>query len=282
MDTKGAQIIFCDLSTPHFDGSFNVYDDLRKKLSAMGIPEEEIKFIHEAPTDAKKKELFAKVRTGAVRVLIGSTAKMGTGTNVQTRLAAMHDLDCPWRPSDLEQRSGRIIRQGNTYEAVDIYRYVTKNTFDAYSWQIIENKQKFISQIMTSKSPARCLEDADESTLSYAEIKALATGNPLIKEKMDLDVTVSRLTLLKGSFLSQRYDLEDQIRRHIPAEIAKTEQVITELSDDLVQVQSSRLADKSKLSPMVLEDRTYTDKKEAGSVLLELCKAKTTPEATPI
>ena len=281
-DTKGAQIIFCDLSTPHFDGSFNVYDDLRQKLVSLGIPEEEIKFIHEASTDAKKKELFAKVRTGAVRVLIGSTAKMGTGTNVQARLAALHDLDCPWRPADLEQRSGRIIRQGNMYPEVDIYRYVTKNTFDAYSWQIIENKQKFIAQIMTSKSPARSMEDADESTLSYAEIKALATGNPLIKEKMDLDVTVSRLTLLKNSFLSQKYELEDQIRRHLPEQIKMTKQEITEFEDDLAQVKATHLEDSSQLSSMVLEDKTYTDRKEAGSALLEICKAETTPETAQL
>lgn len=190
-DNRGAQIIFCDLSTPHFDGKFNLYDDLREKLTSLGIPKEEIVFIHEAPTEAKKKELFAKVRSGQVRVLMGSTAKMGTGTNVQTRLAALHDADCPWRPSDLEQRSGRIIRQGNTYEEVDIYRYVTKDTFDGYSWQLIETKQRFTSQIMTSKSPVRSIEEADELSLSYAEIKALTAGNPLIKEKMDLDVTVS-------------------------------------------------------------------------------------------
>ena len=281
-DTKGAQIIFCDLSTPHFDGSFNVYDDLRAKLIEKGIPEEEIRFIHEAPTDAKKKELFAKVRTGAVRVLIGSTAKMGTGTNVQSRLAAMHDLDAPWRPADLEQRSGRIIRQGNMYPEVDIYRYVTKNTFDAYSWQILETKQKFISQIMTSKSPARSMEDADESTLSYAEIKALATGNPLIKEKMDLDVTVSRLTLLKNSYLNQKYELEDQIRRYIPAQITMTEREIKEFEHDFSQVKATRLEDSSQLSPMVLEGKTYTDRKEAGSALLEICMAKTTPEATKL
>ena len=282
MDNKGAQLCFCDLSTPHFDGSFNVYDDLRNKLVQMGIPEEEIKFIHEAPTDVKKKELFSKVRAGSVRVLIGSTAKMGTGTNVQTRLAALHDLDVPWRPSDLEQRMGRIVRQGNMYPTVDIYRYVTKNTFDAYSWQIIEAKQKFIAQVMTSKSPARSLEDTDETALSYAEIKALATGNPLIKEKMDLDVAVSRLTLLKNSFLSQKYDLEDQIRQYIPGQIARNEQDITEFEVDLKLVQETRLEDSSQMSPMVLEGRTYTDRKDAGSALLEICKAKATPEATDL
>jgi N12 class adenine-specific DNA methylase len=281
-ENRGAQIIFCDLSTPHFDDSFNIYDDLREKLTQMGIPKEEIVYIHEAPTEAKKKELFAKVRTGAVRVLIGSTAKMGTGTNVQTRLAAMHDLDCPWRPSDLEQRSGRIIRQGNTYETVDIFRYVTKNTFDAYNWQLIENKQKFTSQIMTSKSPARCLEDTDETTLSYAEIKALATGNPLIKEKMDLDVTVSRLTLLKSSFMSQKYTLEDQIRRHFPTKIQELEQQIVGLTSDLQQAQATEVSEPGKLSPMEIEGRTFLEKKDAGAAILAACKAKTTPEDVPL
>ena len=218
-DQRGTQIVFCDLSTPHFDGSFNVYDDLRSKLTEMGIPKEEIAFIHEAPTDVKKKKLFQEVRSGQVRVLIGSTSKMGTGTNVQTRLAANHDLDCPWRPSDLEQRSGRIIRQGNLNDQVDIYRYVTKETFDSYNWQIVETKQRFISQIMVSKVPSRTMEEADEMTMSYAEIKALTTGNPLIKEKMDLDVAVSRLTLLRSSFLSQKYNLENKLHRYFPVTV---------------------------------------------------------------
>ena len=277
-DNKGAQIIFCDLSTPHFDGSFNLYDDLREKLTSLGIPREEIVFIHEAPTEAKKKELFAKVRSGQVRVIMGSTAKMGTGTNVQTRLAALHDADCPWRPSDLEQRSGRIIRQGNTYEEVDIYRYVTKDTFDAFLWQIVETKQRFISQIMTEKSPARTMEDTDESTLSYAEIKALATGNPLIKEKMDLDVTVSRLTLLKSSFMSQKYSLEDQIYRHFPQKIQELEQRIRGFTSDMEQVKSTVMSEPGKLSPMEIEGTVYTEKKDAGAAILAACKAKTSPE----
>ncbi len=281
-DSKGTQIIFCDLSTPHFDGKFNLYDDLRDKLTAMGIPREEIVFIHEAPTEAKKKALFAKVRSGQVRVLIGSTAKMGTGTNVQTRLAALHDADCPWRPSDLEQRSGRIIRQGNTYETVDIYRYVTKDTFDAYLWQIIENKQQFISQIMTAKSPVRTMEDSDESTLSYAEIKALATGNPLIKEKMDLDVTVSRLTLLKSSFLSQKYALEDQIHQYIPQKIQNLKQSIQAFTADLDMVKATACSGPGNFNPMEIEGKIYREKKEAGAAILAVCKAKTSSEDTPL
>ena len=281
-DNKGAQIIFCDLSTPHFDGSFNLYDDLREKLTSLGIPREEIVFIHEAPTEAKKKELFAKVRSGQVRVLMGSTAKMGTGTNVQTRLAALHDADCPWRPSDLEQRSGRIIRQGNTYAEVDIYRYVTKDTFDGYSWQLIENKQRFTSQIMTSKSPVRSIEEADELSLSYAEIKALTAGNPLIKEKMDLDVTVSRLTLLKSSFMSQKYSLEDQIYRHFPQQIQELEQRIRGFTSDLEQVKTTAVSEPGKLSPMGIEGKVYTEKKDAGAAILAACKAKTSPEDAPL
>lgn len=214
-----AQLVFCDLSTPHGDGKFNVYDDLKNNLIAKGIPEKEIAFIHDADTEVKKKALFDKVRSGQVRVLMGSTAKMGAGTNVQKKLIALHDLDCPWRPSDLEQRSGRILRQGNENPEVEIYRYVTENTFDAYLYQIIENKQKFISQIMTSKSPVRSAEDIDEAALSYAEIKALATGNPLIKEKMDLDITVSKLKLFRANYLNQRYALEDQIVKYIPKQI---------------------------------------------------------------
>lgn len=215
-DFKGTQLVFCDNSTPKKDGTFNVYDDIRNKLIAKGVPESDIAFIHDADTDVKKKELFSKVRSGEVRILLGSTAKMGAGTNVQTRLYASHDLDCPWRPSDLEQRAGRIIRQGNTNEKVHIYRYVTKDTFDSYSYQLVENKQKFISQIMTSKSPVRSADDIDETALSYAEIKALATGNPHIKEKMELDVEVSKLKLLKSSFMSEKYDLEDKVLKTYP------------------------------------------------------------------
>lgn len=275
---RGTQIVFCDLSTPHFDGSFNVYDDLRSKLTGMGIPKEEIAFIHEAPTDVKKKKLFQEVRSGQVRVLIGSTSKMGTGTNVQTRLAANHDLDCPWRPSDLEQRSGRIIRQGNLNDQVDIYRYVTKETFDSYNWQIIETKQRFISQIMVSKVPSRTMEEADEMTMSYAEIKALTTGNPLIKEKMDLDVAVSRLTLLRSSFLSQKYNLENKLHRYFPAEIQRLEQKIQSLTDDLQQVRATATAESGALSPMEIDGITYTEKKPAGTAILAACERKTTVE----
>lgn len=278
VDEKGTQIIFCDLSTPHFDGNFNVYDDIREKLMDMGIPKEEIVYIHEAPTEAKKKELFAKVRSGQVRILMGSTAKMGTGTNVQTRLVALHDLDCPWRPSDLEQRSGRIIRQGNQYPEVDIFRYVKKNTFDSYNWQIIETKQRFTSQIMTSKSPARTMEEADEMTMSYAEIKALTTGNPLIKEKMDLDLEVSRLTLLKSSFMSQKYALEDQIHRFLPKRIQEATDKIHNMEADIAQVQATAPTEKIKFQPMELEGKIYTEKKAAGSAILEICKSRTTTE----
>lgn len=281
-DNKGAQIIFCDLSTPHFDGKFNVYDDIRTKLVDMGIPKDEIVYIHEAPTEAKKKELFAKVRSGQVRVLMGSTAKMGTGTNVQTRLAALHDLDCPWRPSDLEQRSGRIIRQGNQYPEVDIFRYVKKNTFDSYNWQIIETKQRFTSQIMTSKSPARTMEEADEMTMSYAEIKALTTGNPLIKEKMDLDLEVSRLTLLKSSFMSQKYALEDQIHRFLPKRIQEATDKIQNMEADVAQVQATAPTGKIKFQPMELEGKIYTDKKAAGSAIFEICNNRTSTEEKPL
>ena len=281
-DQRGTQIVFCDLSTPHFDGSFNVYDDLRSKLTEMGIPKEEIAFIHEAPTDVKKKKLFQEVRSGQVRVLIGSTSKMGTGTNVQTRLAANHDLDCPWRPSDLEQRSGRIIRQGNLNDQVDIYRYVTKETFDSYNWQIIETKQRFISQIMVSKVPSRTMEEADEMTMSYAEIKALTTGNPLIKEKMDLDVAVSRLTLLRSSFLSQKYNLENKLHRYFPAEIQRLKQKIQSLTDDLQQVKATATTEPGTLSPMEIDGVTYTEKKPAGTAILAACERKTTVEEAPL
>ena len=281
-DQRGTQIVFCDLSTPHFDGSFNVYDDLRSKLTEMGIPKEEIAFIHEAPTDVKKKKLFQEVRSGQVRVLIGSTSKMGTGTNVQTRLAALHDIDCPWRPSDLEQRSGRIIRQGNLNDQVDIYRYVTKETFDSYNWQIIETKQRFISQIMVSKVPSRTMEEADEMTMSYAEIKALTTGNPLIKEKMDLDVAVSRLTLLRSSFLSQKYNLENKLHRYFPAEIQRLEQKIQSLTNDLQQVKATATAEPGTLSSMEIDGVTYTEKKPAGTAILAACERKTTVEEAPL
>ncbi len=275
---KSAQLIFCDLSTPHNDGKFNVYDDIRKKLIAKGIPEEEIAFIHSADTEAKKKELFSKVRSGQVRVLIGSTFKMGAGTNVQKRLIAEHHLDCPWRPADLEQREGRIIRQGNENPTVEIFTYVTKETFDAYLYQLVENKQKFIGQIMTSKSPVRSAEDVDEQALSYAEIKALATGNPYIKEKMDLDVSVSKLKLLKQSHLSQRYALEDKVIKFYPAEIKRYENIIEGYQSDIGTAQSQSIFSEDGFSAMTVEDVTYTDKKAAGSAILEACKAMTSPD----
>ena len=225
-EKKLTQLVFCDLSTPKTDGTFSVYNDIREKLLARGIPLEEIAFIHDANTDVRKKELFSKVRRGAVRILMGSTFKMGAGTNVQDRIIASHDLDCPWRPRDLEQRAGRTIRQGNQNPKVEIIRYVTEGTFDAYLYQTIENKQKYISQIMTSKSPARSVEDIDEVALSYAEIKALATGNPHIKEKMDLDIQVSRLQLLKQSFLNQKYEMEDKVAKYFPEKIRQQELLI--------------------------------------------------------
>ena len=232
-DKKSAQLVFCDLSTPKNDGTFSVYNDIRKKLIERGVPESEVRFIHEADTDVKKKELFQKTRKGEVRVLLGSTQKMGAGTNVQDRLIALHDVDCPWRPSDLEQRSGRIIRQGNSNPDVDIYRYVTEQTFDAYLYQLVEGKQKFASQIMTSKSPVRSAEDIDETALSYAEIKMLATGNPYIKEKMDLDIQVQKLKLLKSNFLSERYALEDKIIKYYPQRITALENRIEGLNQDV-------------------------------------------------
>ena len=275
---KSAQLIFCDLSTPHNDEKFNVYDDIRKKLIAKGIPEEEIAFIHSADTEAKKKDLFSKVRSGQVRVLIGSTFKMGAGTNVQKRLIAEHHLDCPWRPADLEQREGRIIRQGNENPTVEIFTYVTKETFDAYLYQLIENKQKFIGQIMTSKSPVRSAEDVDEQALSYAKIKALATGNPYIKEKMDLDVSVSKLKLLKQSHLSQRYALEDKVIKFYPAEIKRHENIIKGYQSDIQTAQSQSVFSEDRFSAMTVEDVTYTDKKAAGSAILEACNAMTSPD----
>lgn len=275
---KSSQMVFCDLSTPHGDGKFNVYDDLRKKLTEKGIPEEEIAFIHEANSEAQKKELFGKVRNGQVRVLIGSTSKMGAGTNVQKQLCALHHLDTPWRPADLAQRNGRIIRQGNENPEVDIYTYVTENTFDSYLYQLVENKQKFIGQIMTSKSPVRSAEDVDEQALSYAEIKMLATGNPYIKEKMDLDVSVSKLKLLKANHLSQHYALEDKILKEYPARIAVLEQRITGYDEDIKCRDENTHPNEDGFSPMVIKGITYTDKKDAGTALIEACKAMTTPE----
>ena len=269
---KSTQLIFCDLSTPKADGTFNVYDDVREKLVAKGIPREEIAFIHEANTETKKAELFAKVRSGQVRILLGSTPKLGAGTNIQDRLIALHHLDCPWKPSNLEQQEGRILRQGNRNQKVKIFRYVTENTFDSYMWQILENKQKFISQIMTSKSPVRACDDVDDTALTYAEIKALATGNPYIKEKMDLDIQVSKLKLMRANHTSQIYSLESDIARRYPAEITAAKERIAGLKADLAAAKPLLEQDKEKFS-ITVEDRVYTDRKEAGSAILAACAA---------
>ena len=281
-EQRSTQLIFCDLSTPHNDGRFNVYDDIRKKLISKGVPENEIAFIHDADSEAKKKELFSKVRTGKVRVLLGSTAKMGAGTNVQQKLIAIHHTDCPWRPADLKQREGRIIRQGNENPEVDIYSYVTEETFDAYLYQLVENKQKFIGQIMTSKSPVRSAEDVDEQALSYAEIKALATGNPYIKEKMDLDVAVSKLKLLKQNHLSQKYALEDKIIKYYPQEIKRYEERIEGYYSDIKTVKDNTILNDDGFSKMVVEDVCYSEKKAAGTAILAACKAMTSPEPKEI
>ena len=277
-EQKTTQLIFCDLSTPKGDGTFNVYDDVRNKLTEKGIPKEEIAFIHEYNTEVKKAELFAKVRAGQVRILMGSTPKLGAGTNVQDRLIALHHLDCPWKPSDLEQQEGRILRQGNQNEKVKIFRYVTENTFDAYMWQILENKQKFISQIMTSKSPVRACEDVDDTALSYAEIKALATGNPYIKEKMDLDVQVSKLKLLKANHTSQIYRLESDIAKNYPVQISALKERIAGMQSDVSVVKNVDLQDNDSFS-MNIGNVAYTDKKEAGEAMIAACaglKAVTT------
>ena len=271
MPQRSAQLVFCDLSTPKA-GVFNVYDDMKAKLIERGIPETEIAFIHEANTDARKTELFGKVRSGAVRVLMGSTAKMGAGTNVQKRLIALHHLDVPWRPSDIEQREGRILRQGNENKEVYVFRYVTEGTFDAYSWQLIENKQKFIGQIMTSKSPARSCNDMDEAALSYAEVKALAAGNPLIKEKMDLDVQLTRLKTLKAAHDSQRYELENKIAIGFPAEIRKCKEQIENATVDAATVKEHSVvdADGKDVFCIQLEKKVYYEKEPAGKALLGL------------
>ena len=268
---KSAQIIFCDLSTPKGDGSFNVYDDLKQKLMAKGVPEKEIAFIHDANTEAKKTELFGKVKSGQVRFLIGSTAKMGAGTNVQDRLIALHHLDIGWKPSDLEQREGRIIRQGNHNKKVHIFRYVTESTFDSYMWQLIENKQKFISQIMTSKAPVRSCENVDEAALSYAEVKALATGNPAVKEKMALDVDVAKLKLLKANHMNNQYRLEDDIARNFPQQIAKLTETIDSYKADIAHYQEHKITDPEQFS-MEISGKVFTEKKEAGAALLAVCK----------
>ena len=271
-DTKATQLVFCDLSTPKNDGTFNVYDDMREKLIARGIPAEQIRFIHEATTDAQKKELFGKVRSGEVRVLFGSTPKMGAGTNVQDRLIAIHNLDCPWRPSDLEQRQGRIERQGNMFPEVEVYRYVTEQTFDAYLYQLVESKQKFISQIMTSKSPVRSAEDVDEVALSFAEVKMLATGDARFKEKMDLDIQVSKLRVLKQSYLSEHYDLEDRVMKYYPQTIKEYEERIAGYENDAALAEQHKPQGEDKFCPMTLKGVTYTEKADAGEMLLAICK----------
>ena len=271
-DTKATQLVFCDLSTPKNDGTFNVYDDMREKLIARGIPAEQIRFIHEATTDAQKKELFGKVRSGEVRVLFGSTPKMGAGTNVQDRLIAIHNLDCPWRPSDLEQRQGRIERQGNMFPEVEVYRYVTEQTFDAYLYQLVESKQKFISQIMTSKSPVRSAEDVDEVALSFAEVKMLATGDARFKEKMDLDIQVSKLRVLKQSYLSEHYDLEDRVLKYYPQTIKEYEERIAGYENDAALAEQHKPQGEDKFCPMTLKGVTYTEKADAGEMLLAICK----------
>ena len=281
-DKKSAQLVFCDLSTPKNDGTFSVYNDIRKKLIERGIPESEVRFIHEADTDVKKKELFQKTRKGEVRVLLGSTQKMGAGTNVQDRLIALHDVDCPWRPADLEQRSGRIIRQGNSNPEVDIYRYVTEQTFDAYLYQLVEGKQKFASQIMTSKSPVRSAEDIDETALSYAEIKMLATGNPYIKEKMDLDIQVQKLKLLKSNFLSEKYALEDKIIKYYPQRITSLENRINGLKADVKTAKQHPKPTDDRFIGMEVKGVFFPEKAEAGKAIIEACKQMNSPDPIPL
>jgi len=293
-----AQLVFCDLSTPgknkpiemqEVDGVFemvpgqftNVYDDLKQKLIDKGVPEHEIAFIHEADTEARKKELFAKVRKGQIRVLMGSTQKMGAGTNVQDRLIALHDLDCPWRPSDLAQRLGRIVRQGNKNPEVGIFRYVTEGTFDSYLYQLVENKQKFIAQIMTSKTPVRIAEDVDETALSYAEIKALATGNPLIIEKCQLEMEVNKLKILQGSHLSQKYALEDKILKEYPQEIKRLTERVAGYKADMETV-AKHPADKDHFPPMKIGGNLFAEKADAGKAMIEACKAMTSPDPVPL
>ncbi len=281
-EKKSAQLVFCDLSTPKNDGTFSVYNDIRKKLIGRGIPESEVKFIHEADTDMKKKELFQKTRKGEVRVLLGSTQKMGAGMNVQDRLIALHDVDCPWRPSDLEQRSGRIVRQGNSNPVVDIYRYVTEQTFDAYLYQLVEGKQKFASQIMTSKSPVRSAEDIDETALSYAEIKMLATGNPYIKEKMDLDIQVQKLKMLKSNFLSEKYALEDKVIKFYPQQIAHLKSRVQGLTKDVKTAKAHPKSDSEQPLGMTVSGILYSEKAEAGQAIINACKTMNSPDPIPL
>ena len=282
IDKKSAQLVFCDLSTPKNDGTFSVYNDIRKKLIERGIPESEVKFIHEADTDMKKKELFQKTRKGEVRVLLGSTQKMGAGTNVQDKLIALHDVDCPWRPSDLEQRSGRIVRQGNENPQVEIYRYVTEQTFDAYLYQLVEGKQKFASQIMTSKFPVRSAEDIDETALSYAEIKMLATGNPYIKEKMDLDIQVQKLKMLKSNFLSEKYGLEDKVIKFYPQQIAYLKSRVEGLTKDVETAKSHPKPIDEQPLGMMVSGVSYSEKAEAGQAIINACKSMNSPDAIPL
>ncbi|WP_435391137.1 helicase-related protein [Laedolimicola intestinihominis] len=278
---KLTQLVFCDLSTPKNDGTFNVYDDVKTKLIANGVPAEEVAFIHDADTEAKKKDLFAKVRTGQVRVLLGSTQKMGAGTNVQDKLVAVHHLDVGWRPSDMTQRNGRIIRQGNRNKEVQVYQYVTEGTFDAYLYQTLENKQKFISQIMTSKSPVRSCDDVDEQALSYAEIKALCAGNPLIKEKMDLDIDVARLKVLKADHQSQQYRMEDKLLKYFPAEIEKQTSYIHGFEADMKTVEAHpQIAD--GFCGMEIMGKAYTEKADAGEILLAACKDTKSADPVPL
>ena len=280
-EERTTQLVFCDLSTPKGDGSFNVYEDLKQKLVERGIPEEEIAFIHDANTDARKKELFAKVRSGQVRILMGSTPKMGAGTNVQDRLVALHDLDCPWRPSDLAQRLGRIVRQGNRNKKVDIFRYVTEGTFDAYLYQLVENKQKFIAQIMTSKAPVRIASDVDETALNYAEIKALATGNPLIIEKCTLDMEVSKLNMLKASYLNQKYALEELVLRKYPADMSEVRERIAGYEKDL-EIARAHPKIEDSFTGMVIMGVTHTEKETAGKAIIDACTRMTDPDAIPL
>ena len=274
-DKKSTQLIFCDLSTPKDMKGFeseeftDVYNEIKKKLINKGIPENEIVFIHEADNETKKKELFSKVRQGEVRILMGSTSKMGAGTNVQDKLIATHHLDCAWKPSDLTQRNGRMIRQGNENKKVFVYSYVTEKTFDAYMYQLVEQKQKFISQIMTSKTPARTMEDIDEKALSYGEIKALATGNPLILEKTNLDSEISKLKLLRQNFMNQKYSLQDKIIKHFPEEIARLNNKIAAMEEDTIKLQEYTKPNKDGFSPMTIEGKIYTEKADAGKKLLE-------------
>ena len=284
-DTKEqrlTQLVFCDLSTPKNDGTFSVYNDLRDKLIARGIPAEEIAFVHDANNEAQKKELFAKVRRGKIRVLFGSTPRMGAGTNVQDRLIALHDLDCPWRPRDLEQRSGRIIRQGNQNPEVQIYRYVTEGTFDSYLYQMVENKQRFISQVFTSKSPARVMQEIDDAVLSYNEIKALATGNPMIIEHANLETEVNKLKMLNASHLSQRYELEDKILKYYPQKISRLNERISGYTADIARREENTPAKKEDFPPMQIHGTVYTEKAEAGKALIEACKQLTNSDPVSI